>query len=200
MSTTTPSPPKPSPIMQKFDRIFLKLLGWRYEGEMPPLSKFVLICAPHTSNWDMLFSLRFISAFGIKINWMGKSSLFRFPHGPLVRWLGGVPVYRSKSTNMVQQMVNTFNSREKFVIGILPEGTRYKKDYWHTGFYHIAEEANVPIVLSLLNYERKLGLVGPIIFPSGDIEADLDKIRPFYKDAKGKNPELMSDIKVKHDM
>lgn len=190
-------PPKPNPILRKLQYTFLKLAGWQIDGEIPPLSKFVLICSPHTSNWDMIFMLCFISALGVKIQWMGKASLFRPPLGFIFRGLGGISVNRNAKSNMVQQMVEEFNKRDKLVIGILPAGTRYKRDHWKTGFYHMAIKANVPIVLSFIDYKRKLGFLGPVIWPTGDIEADVEKIRPFYDGVVGKNPENMTDIRIK---
>lgn len=168
--------------------ICLRLSGWRLEGKFPDLPKYVMIAAPHTSNWDFPVTLGICFAARAKIYWMGKASLFKGPLGPIMRWLGGVPVDRSKSNNLVQQMVDVFNSSERLVLTIPPEGTRSKVKQWKSGFYHIAVGAKVPIVLAFLDFRRKVGGFGPVFEPTGNVDQDMRDIQAFYKDIVGKNP------------
>lgn len=169
--------------------VILKLTGWRLEGKFPDLPKYVMIAAPHTSNWDFPVTLGICFAARAKIYWMGKDSLFKGPMGPIMRWLGGIPVDRSKSNDLVGQMVEVFNRSERLVVTIPPEGTRQKVRYWKTGFYHIAKGANVPIVLAFLDFRRKVGGFGPVFKPTGNVEADMAEIQAFYKNISGKNPD-----------
>ncbi len=176
---------------------FLKVLGWRLVGSLPDTPKFVFTAAPHTSNWDFLFFIAVTFAFKIRCIWMGKESLFRRPFGIILTWLGGIPIDRSSSQSVVEQAVQVFNSQEKAVMGIAPEGTRKKMDHWKKGFYYVALGANVPIVFAFADYERKVAGFGPSLMPTGDIQADMEVIRDFYKDIKGKYPENASDVRVK---
>lgn len=169
--------------------VMLKLSGWRLEGKFPDLPKYVMIAAPHTSNWDFPVTLGICFAARAKIYWMGKDSLFKGPLGPIMRWLGGIPVDRSKSNDLVGQMVEVFNRSERLVVTIPPEGTRQKVRYWKTGFYHIAKGANVPIVLAFLDFRRKVGGFGPVFRPTGNVETDMAEIQAFYKNISGKNPD-----------
>ncbi|MDK2125697.1 lysophospholipid acyltransferase family protein [Parachitinimonas caeni] len=168
--------------------VMLRLTGWKLEGKFPELPKYVMIAAPHTSNWDFPVTLGICFAARAKIYWMGKSSLFVGPMGPIMRWLGGIAVDRSKSNNLVQQIVDVYNRSERLVITIPPEGTRSKVREWKTGFYHIAVGAKVPIALAFLDFKRKVGGFGPMFYPTGNLEQDMLNIQAFYKDITGKNP------------
>jgi len=171
----------------------LKILGWRREGRLPDFRKFILIGAPHTSNWDFPLVLAYAFAYRMKVFWMGKDAMFRHePLGRFFRWLGGIPIDRTRSQNAVQRSIEIFNSIEKIVMVISPEGTRKKVGKWRTGFYHIARGAGIPIVLGFLDYRRKAGGFGPALFPSGNMAADLEKIRAFYAAVTGKRPDLAS--------
>lgn len=166
--------------------VLLRAAGWRLEGEFPRDAKYVLIGAPHTSNWDFPVTLGLCFAARSKIYWIGKSSLFRGPMGPIMRWLGGVPVDRSRSNSLVEQVVDVYRRSDRLVIAIAPEGTRRQVDEWKTGFYHIAVGAGVPIALAYLDYRRKVGGFGPMFQPTGDIDTDLPRIRAFYAGITGK--------------
>jgi 1-acyl-sn-glycerol-3-phosphate acyltransferase len=165
----------------------LKITGWRAEGRLPDVSKFVLIAAPHTSNWD--FPIGVFTAFALraKIYWMGKNTLFRWPFGVFFKWLGGIPVDRSRSNNMVLQTIRQFRDNERLIVAIPPSGTRKRVLKWKTGFYYIATGANVPIVLGFFNYPEKKAGFGPTYVPSGNIDSDMKEIRAFYSDIKGKH-------------
>lgn len=173
-------------------KAFLGLQGWKPEGEIPPFDKCVMIAAPHTSNWDLPFTLYISYEMGIPVRWMGKKEIFRYgPWGWWMRHLGGLPVDRSKKNNLVQQCVEMFESHDKLVLLVPPEGTRKGGgDTWRSGFYHIAHAAKVPIVLGFLDYSRKRGGLGPAIMPTGDIAADMERIRNFYSADMAKYPAL----------
>ena len=174
----------------------MRMLGWQLVGEPPDVPKYVLITAPHTSNWDFLIMLALDFAFKVECVWMGKDSLFRGPLGPFYRRMGGIPIDRSSRSNVVEQAVRAFQRSEKMVMTIPPEGTRRRTDRWKTGFYYIALGANVPLVFGFIDFERKAAGFGPMLMPSGDIEADMAIIRDFYRDIKGKSPKDFGDIAV----
>jgi 1-acyl-sn-glycerol-3-phosphate acyltransferase len=175
----------------------LALFGWQAEGEPPNLPKYVLVVAPHTSNWDFPVMLLLAVALGIKATWMGKHTLFRPPLGWLMRLLGGLPIDRTVRHNMVEQAVESFHSRERQVLAILPEGTRKRVPYWKSGFYHIARGAHVPIALGYADFKRKVGGIGRVFIPSGDIEADMAVIRDFYQGVTGARPEQFGPVQLK---
>jgi len=189
--------PVVSTLLRLWARTHLRLFGWRREGTPPDIPKYVVIAAPHTTNWELPTALMAAFAFRIKIYWMGKDSLFRFPFGGLFRWLGGIPVNRSKSTGLVARTVETFDENKNLVIVMAPEGTRSKTGNWKTGFYHIARGAGVPIVLAFLDYRRKVVGIGPVVTPTGDIDTDMREMRRFYADITGKHPEKSSRAVVK---
>lgn len=178
-----------SALLHWYARVHLRIFGWRKEGQPPDAPKFVMIAAPHTTNWELPTALMMAFALRIKIYWMGKDSLFKFPFGGLLRWLGGIPVNRRESTGLVARTVETFNEHDELIILIAPEGTRSKAGNWRTGFYHMAHGAGVPIVLGFLDYGRKVGGIGPVVNPTGDMDADMVRIRGFYAGITGKHPE-----------
>jgi 1-acyl-sn-glycerol-3-phosphate acyltransferase len=179
-------------LLRWFSLAYLKIFGWKVEGKMPDVPKCVMIAAPHTSNWDFPITMFIALALRAKIYWMGKDKLFRKPFGSVMRWLGGIPVDRSRTNNVVSQMVEVFGSHENLIVIIPPEGTRGKVTYWKTGFYHIAHGAQVPIALGFVDYARKAGGIGPTVWPSGDIEADMQAICAFYAGVTGKYPDKSS--------
>lgn len=170
-------------------KLFMRLTGWTIDGDKPPYDKYVLIAAPHTSNWDGIYMIAIAWVLGIRVRWIGKHTLFRFPYGPFMKAMGGIPVDRRQSNNFVDAVVELFNERDSLSLAVPAEGTRGRKPYWRSGFYHMAAGAEVPIVLGFLDYSRKVGGFGEAIRPSGDIHADMETIRAFYRDIKGKFPE-----------
>jgi 1-acyl-sn-glycerol-3-phosphate acyltransferase len=174
-----------SPVLGFFARIILKLIGWRIEGEKPVYKKYILLAAPHTSNWDFAIFLLVAFSLRIDIHWMGKDALFPKPFKWLMIWLGGVPVDRSKSNNMVDQMSDYYRDSEELIVIVPPEGTRRKVDRWKTGFYHIARQAELPIVQGYFDADRKCVGFGPSFFPTGDVDKDIAEIRAFYADKSG---------------
>lgn len=182
------------PVLRAVCRLITRLLGWRTETNFPETPRYVLVFAPHTSNWDFIVGL--LVAFSIDFwpHWIGKHTLFRPPMGWIMRKLGGIPVDRTARHNFVDQVADLLQTSEPLVIAVAPEGTRRKTDRWRTGFYYIALKANVPIALAYLDYKRKVGGVGAAFMPAGDLEADFAIIRAFYKDITGKNPDQQGEI------
>jgi 1-acyl-sn-glycerol-3-phosphate acyltransferase len=165
--------------------------GWRVVDEYPEAARrCVMIAAPHTSNWDLPFALMGAFYWRLNIYWLGKASIFKFPFGPIMRWLGGVAVDRSKANNLTQSVGQALKSVQgQAQLIVPPEGTRGKVSEWKTGFYYIAQEAQLPIFLAYVDYEKKvIGHFG-IFTPSGDVQADIAKIRALYANVKGKRPE-----------
>ncbi len=172
-------------------KLILRLLGWRIIGQVPDhLKKGVAIIAPHTSNWDFILGVLGIYTHKVSLNFLAKDSIFRFPFGGLLRAMGGIPVDRSKNTNLVDQIVAEFGKREVLRLALAPEGTRSKVTRWKTGFYHMAHKAGVPIVLTAIDYKTKSLFVGEVFYPTGNLEVDLAHIQDYYKDKYGKYPEL----------
>jgi 1-acyl-sn-glycerol-3-phosphate acyltransferase len=169
----------------------LRLSGWRVEGHLPTEAhKCVIIAAPHTSNWDLPYTLMVAFVLNLHIYWMGKWQIFRAPFGGLMHWLGGIAVRRETSNNLVAASAQALVDAEGPVQLIVPpEGTRSKVRYWKTGFYYIALQAKVPIVLAYLDYHRKVGGLGPVFHPTGDIEHDMVTIKQFYAGIRGRNAD-----------
>ena len=168
----------------------LKLAGWKVSGQLPANGrKCVLIAAPHTSNWDLPYTLMVAFALRLNIYWMGKEQIFKPPFRGLMMWLGGLPVRRESANNLVAASIEALQAADGPVqLVVPPEGTRSKARYWKTGFYYIAVGAQVPIVMAYMDYERKISGLGPVFEPTGDIEADMVTIKAFYAPFKGKNP------------
>jgi len=185
-----------SHAMHHVTRIILFLLGWKYQTNPQVVPKYVVIAAPHTSNWDFFYTLLLAFALKLKVYAMGKKSLTEGPLGPVMLWLGIIPIDRSRSTNVVAQTIETFNQQDNLVIIIPPSGTRNKVQYWKTGFYHIAHGVGVPIALGFIDYKRKCGGIGPFVTPTGDIEKDMVEIRAYYANITGKYPEKQIAFKA----
>ena len=189
MPRTIFSTPVVCQLLRAFSVVFLKLTGWQVQGELPAVArKSVFIAAPHTSNWDLPYTLMVAFVLRLNIHWMGKASLFRFPFGGLMRWLGGISVDRSQSNNLVAASALAISQAQGALQLIVPpEGTRAKTRYWKSGFYHIATAAKVPIVMAYMDYSRKISGLGPLLYPSGNLAADMVTIKAFYAPFKGKN-------------
>lgn len=181
LTATLFNTPVVTPLLRSLSNLALKLLGWRIEGEIPEgLDKCVIIAAPHTTNWDLPFSLMVAFSLDMQIHWMGKASLFRFPCSKLMHWLGGIPVDRNQRGQLVDTMVETFGRSEKLRILLSPEGTRGEVAQWKSGFYHIANGAGVPIVMAFIDYRNKRAGVLDIHTPQGDYERELIAIQERY--------------------
>jgi 1-acyl-sn-glycerol-3-phosphate acyltransferase len=169
-------------------------MGWHIRTVPLDQSKYIMIGAPHTSNWDFVIGYLMMTAIGLKLSWVGKHTLFRKPYGWFLRWIGGIPVNRELSTNFVDQVVQKFNSLDHLIVVMAPEGTRKKTEGWRTGFYYMAKEAQVPVLAGFLDYPNKVGGIGKVIQLTGDMEADIQKFQQFYSGITGKYPEKMTEI------
>ena len=168
-------------------RWVLRTAGWRLAGEIPDLSRAVLIAAPHSSWWDGVWGLLMKVAIGADVSFMAKRELFIGPLGWLLRKLGGIPIERSATHGLVEQMTDRLRGQPKLWVGIAPEGTRKRVERWKTGFWHIAHAAGVPIVPVYFHYpERTIGF-GPVLQPGDDMKADLAALRAFYAPYRGRN-------------
>jgi len=182
-------------------KVILKISGWRWVGEIPPEKKYVMLAVPHTSNWDGFWLLCLSLAGGVHLRWMGKHTLLKAPLGWITRPLGLVGIERSRAHNMVLQMKAQFEANEHFILAIPPEGTRSLRTHWKSGFYHIALAADVPLRLGYLDYGQKVGGYGPAIKLTGDVHADMDRIRAFYeeRDAKPLRPTRFGPIRLRSE-
>ena len=191
MNRTLFTTPLVNSLLRGFSVAFLRLTGWKIEGSLPrDISKCVLIAAPHTSNWDLPYTLMVAFALRLNIHWMGKQSLFQPPFRAVMTWLGGIPVNREQSTNLVAASARAIrDAMGQLQLVVPPEGTRSKVRYWKTGFYYIALEAGVPIVMAYMDYANKRSGLGPVFHPTGDVEQDMLSIKRFYAPFKGKNAD-----------
>ena len=184
-------------MLKILSKTFLKLTGWKLHTVTPKEKKFILIGAPHTSNWDFPLALLTFWTVDFNIHWVAKVQMFRGPLHYLFTALGGIPVDRSASHGFIQQIADRFNQAEQLVLTIAPEGTRSKTKYWKSGFYHIAVAANVPICFGYIDYQkRELGF-HEWMQPSGDIDADMKTIADFYKTIKGKRPQFQGPVRIR---
>lgn len=194
MQRTLFETPGISHALRTFSRTVLRLQGWQLQGGLPAgFGKCVLIAAPHTSNWDLPYTLMAALCLRLHIRWMGKASIFRWPFGAVMRWLGGIPVRRETSNNLVAASAAALRAAEgPLQLVVPPEGTRGKTRHWKTGFYYIALQAEVPIVMAYMDYERRIAGLGPVFQPTGDVEADMAEIKRFYAPFKGRRADSFS--------
>lgn len=184
-------------MMQWIAKLILKLTGWQIINELPENKKYILIAAPHTSNWDFPLGLLIKFSQKLPLNYLGKAALFDSPFGWFFRATGGIPVYRKKKLNMVDQMVQQFEQSEQMILAMSPEGTRSYREFWKSGFYHIALKAGIPIAMGTLDYSNKMVRLGNALVPSGNIHEDMKIIRAFFENVKGKKPHNQGPIQVK---
>ena len=185
-------------MLKQISKFILWVTGWKVEGNVPPdIKKAVMIAAPHTSYWDFMYARSAFFILGLPVKTTIKAEVVNAPvFGFIIRELGGIAVDRSPKTgnlgkkiSMVDAMVNLIDSNEQLMMMVTPEGTRKKVKRWKTGFYRVAEQAKVPIILGFLDYKNKIAGLGPVKWPTGDYEIDLEEIRSFYLDKAGKYPE-----------
>lgn len=176
-------------LTANFGRFMLGLFGWRIEGTFPDVPKFVLVVAPHTSNWDFAVGLMAKFALRLEVRYMAKRSLFWFPLGAFLRAMGGIAVDRSAASDVAATSEREFARREKLVLVITPEGTRSRVDRWKSGFYRIAMAAKVPVVLAVFDYSARVVRIGPAFQATGDYEADLAAMQAHVKASMAKHPE-----------
>jgi 1-acyl-sn-glycerol-3-phosphate acyltransferase len=187
-------------ICRPIARLFLWVLGWRVEGDIPEdVPKAIFIASPHTSNWDGVIMVAVAWRLRVRLSFLAKKELLGPGVGWLMRWFGAVPVDRSKKNNIVQGAIDLFNNAEGMYLAVPPAGTRSKRDHWKSGFYHIAHGAKVPVLCGFLDFKRKVGGVGPTVHLTGDIPADMDRIRAIYTPIVGKFPEKTSTIRLREE-
>ncbi len=167
-------------MLQTLRALPLRLAGWKFETPLPTAKKYVVLAVPHTSNWDGVILLAAAQAVGLQMSWMIKGEWVRGPLGAVLRRLGAVAIDRGHAADVVPRMIEQFQARDELALVIPPEGTRRRADYWKSGFYRIALGANVPVAPGYLDYARKRAGIGPLIHLTGDVHADMDKIRAYY--------------------
>ncbi|MCI1281564.1 MAG: 1-acyl-sn-glycerol-3-phosphate acyltransferase [Prevotella sp.] len=172
--------------------ILYKQMGWKKEITVDHPDKFIICLAPHTSNWDFLIGELYTRAAGMKINFLMKKEWFFWPLGPIFKALGGIPVWRDKHTSMTDNLANEALKSTAFRLCITPEGTRSLSPDWKKGFYYIALKAKIPILLYGVDYEKRLIQCTKSMIPTGDFEKEMREIKLYFKDFKGKNPELFT--------
>ena len=194
LKTTIFNTPLVTPALRGFFRFFLRLFGWRVAGQLPDLPKFIIIGAPHTSNWDFVIFLALAFILKANVRYMGKKELFYWPYGWFFRWCGGVPVDRSKPHGLVEQTVHAIQKSDHFQMVITPEGTRSKVGEWKRGFYHIAKQAEIPVVTGYVDACTKICGIGPTFTITEDMEADIQSMQLFFKDKVGINQRKTSQL------
>lgn len=189
----------PTTWVQRLWYGLFRLFGWRYAGDLPTDSKYVIVVAPHTSNWDFIHA--FIASRACPLpfpHWVGKHTLFRGPLGALLRRVGGIPLDRTASRNFVQQVGDEFARHERLIIAMAPEGTRSYTEFWKSGFYYMALGAQVPLYLAALDYKHRLVALSPRVELSSDPETDMARVQSFYaRYGHGKNPEKQGPVRLR---
>ena len=180
-------PRRESAMLRAFGRGVLGLLGWRVEGAIPDLPKLVVAVAPHTSNWDFVVGAAAMFALDLRLAFIGKHTLFRWPFGAVLRWMGGIPVDRSQPHGLVHDAVRAFQAMDRRILAIAPQGTRSPVPRFRTGFLHIARGAGVPVVLAALDYGDKVVRLGPALTPGEDVEADRVRVEAHFAGVRGRN-------------
>jgi 1-acyl-sn-glycerol-3-phosphate acyltransferase len=176
--------------MKHLSRLILKIWGWKVKGGIPrEIKKCVVIVAPHTSMWDFVIGRLAWYVIGLKVKFLIKKEVFFFPVGPILKGLGGIPVDRAQSRNIVDFVVSLFQQYDSLYITITPEGTRHLNPRWKKGFYYIAMKANVPVAMAILDYKKKIGGVEKIFTPTGDFKKDFEMVEDFYRGRSARYPE-----------
>lgn len=183
-------PRRGSATWQWIGRTAMRLTGWRFEGAFPDVRKLVVAVAPHTSNWDFFLGAAAMFALDIKINFIGKHTIFVWPFSPILRWMGGIPVDRTSAHGVVGEAVDTFRNVPERVLAIAPEGTRRKVERYRTGFLHIARGAGVPVLLVGLDYAARCVRIGPVLEVGADIEAERIRVEAHFAKIPARHPHL----------
>jgi 1-acyl-sn-glycerol-3-phosphate acyltransferase len=176
--------------LQRVGRFGLRLLRWRIEGEFPDLRRFIIVVAPHTSNWDFVVGLLCDLALDLEAAFLAKNSIFVGPFGRWLKSLGGIPVVRSASHNVVAQVAGEFERRDQLVLAVAPEGTRSKVDSWKSGYWHIARAAGVPIVPVGLDFGRRAAVIGTPHTTTASLADDEQALRAFFNGIEPRHPHL----------
>lgn len=198
LSTDFPAP-KCNAFAHWLGKTIIRVTGWRVTGQVPQNKSMVIIAAPHTSNWDLFFLLGAAYSFRLSIQWLMKDSVFVPVLGGMLRYLGGIPVDRSRRNNLVTDLATMIQASDGKALVIPPSGTRGYTDHWKSGFYRIALEANIPIVCGYLDYPRKEAGLGLSFYLTGNLTADMDRIREFYEPMVGRFTDKKSDIRLREE-
>lgn len=181
-------------------KTIIKVTGWRVAGAVPKSNKsMIIIAAPHTSNWDLFYLLGAAYSFRLSIQWLMKASVFVPVVGDFLKYLGGIPVDRSQRNNLVSELAKRINESDGIALVVPPAGTRGYTEYWKSGFYQIALAAKIPVVCGYLDYPSKEAGLGEAFDLTGDIKADMDKIREFYESKTGRYPDQKSRIRLREE-
>tara|TARA_B100000900_G_C20560058_1_gene708501 strand:+ start:262 stop:864 length:603 start_codon:yes stop_codon:yes gene_type:complete len=167
----------------------LSLTGWRVKGEIPDRQKLLVILAPHTSNWDFVYGMALVLSLRIKIYWLGKHTIFKKGFRRLLKSLGGIPVNRSDSKNIIKEVTEMANVEGGFLLGLSPEGTRKRVENWKSGFLRMAKSMDCPILLASIDYPTKVISFSDMFYPTGDNQRDIEYLKEYYKKFIGKIPE-----------
>lgn len=181
-------------MLQKIARLVFRLSGWTHIGEVPKIDKAVFIAAPHTTNWDGFWLLVYKTSIAVDVRFLAKNTLFWWPLGPVLRKLGAMPIDRSNAAMIIPQLVTAFEKESRLLLALAPEGTRKWMPYWKTGFYRIAEAANVPIVLAFIDYEKRQLGIGKTLPQGLSIDDVLLELREFYAPFKGHRTKMQGPI------
>ena len=184
--------------MQAISRFILRMFGWQAELAVQMVDKCVLVGAPHTTNWDFPLAILGMAAMGLKFNWVAKHTLFRWPIGYIMHFLGGIPLdRRSGGPGFAIKAVENFQDNDHFILAIAPEGTRHKTEYWKAGFYKIALKSGVPVALGYVDFKNQKVGIGKVFMPSGDQKKDFAIVKGFYRDKTGKYPDKQGQIRLR---
>jgi 1-acyl-sn-glycerol-3-phosphate acyltransferase len=187
-------PRRGTPFSRRLATRLLALFGWHIEGTLPDAPRFVLIVAPHTSNWDFFVCIAAMFAFGIRLSFLGKHTIFFWPARYILRWLGGEPVDRNAPVGAVEHAIARFQAEPQWVMGLSPEGTRKRTEEWKSGFYRIAVGAGVPILPVALDYQRRVVSVGTLSWPTGDADGDIATLRAPFHSAMARHPAQFAEL------
>ncbi len=186
-------------MLERFAKFVLATCGWEMVGKVPDIDKAVFIAAPHTSNWDGFWLIIYKVAIDVDVRFLGKHTIFWWPLGAILRSFGAMPIDRRDPANIVPQLIDTFATSERLFLALSPEGTRKWIPYWKTGFYRIAQAANVPVVLAFIDYEKKQMGIGPTLPMGLSSQETLSEIQKFYASYKGHKPDLQGPIEFPPD-
>lgn len=183
------TPKTNSGIKKAIGRFLLWSYRWRVEGEVHNTKKFIVILAPHTSYWDFLANMGTMLALGLRNRWFVADAFCWWPLGNLMRWLGGIPIDRSCSQDLVSFTISKFADHDELILALYPEGTTRKAEKWKTGFWHIARGANISIQFLTVDYKKRVSIFGTVFTPSDDIETDMKKIQTYFKNVTPRDTE-----------
>ena len=189
-------PRRGSALLRAFGRLVLRVMGWRLEGEIPDEPKLVIAVAPHTSNWDFIVGMGAMFAMDLDLGFLAKHTIFRGPVGPILRWMGGIPVDRTSHHGVVGDAVAAFDRSTRRLLAIAPQGTRRTGAPYKSGFIHIARGARVPILLATLDYGARCVRLGPTFVPGEDVESELARVAAFYANVRGRRTRPAETVLV----